>query len=130
LGEDDLGEKTTKRLRLECTSASLLGLAKALGKRAVAKEAYFKALRAEIPELMKIETGKEERPRELDTFAAAFAVAGERQEMVADQETLALLKRFARAIPTLRSRGRNSSALKKAEQRFHKDFDGVDFTNR
>src|SRR5260370_21466163 len=68
--EDDLGEKTTKRLRLECTSASLFGLANALGKKAVAKEAYFKALRAEIPELMKIETGKEERPRELDTFAA------------------------------------------------------------
>jgi hypothetical protein len=26
----------------------------------------------------------------------AFAVAGEKQEMVADQETLALLKRFSR----------------------------------
>jgi hypothetical protein len=47
-----------------------------------------------MPELMKIATGKEERPAELDTFAAAFAVAGEKQEMVADQETLVLLKRF------------------------------------
>jgi len=36
-------------------------------------------LRAEIPELIKIATGKEERPPELDTFAAAFAVAGEKQ---------------------------------------------------
>jgi hypothetical protein len=44
---------------------------------AEAKEPYFKALRAEMPELMKIGTGGEARPPELDTFAAAFAVAGE-----------------------------------------------------
>ena len=43
---------------------------------AEAKVAYFKALRAEVPELMKIAMGKEARPPELDTFAAAFAVAG------------------------------------------------------
>ena len=30
-----------------------------------------------VPELMKIATGKEARPFELDTFSAAFAVAGE-----------------------------------------------------
>ena len=54
---------------------------------AEAKEAYFKALRAEVPELLKIATGREARPPELDTFAAAFAVAGEKQEMVADRET-------------------------------------------
>jgi hypothetical protein len=51
---------------------------------AEAKTAYFKALRAEVPELMKIATGKETRPPELDMFAAAFAVAGEDQEKVAD----------------------------------------------
>jgi hypothetical protein len=45
---------------------------------------------------MKIATGKEERPPELDTFAAAFSVAGEDQEKVADEETLVLLKRFSR----------------------------------
>jgi hypothetical protein len=48
---------------------------------AEAKEAYFKALRAEVPELLKIAMGMEARPLELDTFAAAFAVAGEDQEM-------------------------------------------------
>ncbi len=48
---------------------------------AEAKEAYFKALRAEIPELIKIATGKKERPPELDTFAAAFAVAGHDAQM-------------------------------------------------
>ena len=63
---------------------------------AEAKEAYFKALREELPELMKIATRKEARPPELDKFAAAFAVAGENQEMVADQKTLVLLKRFSR----------------------------------
>jgi hypothetical protein len=56
-----------------------------------AKTAYFKALRAEVLELMKIATGKEARPPELDTFAAAFAVAGEDQEKEADKETLVLL---------------------------------------
>jgi hypothetical protein len=35
---------------------------------AEAKEAYFNALRAEVPELMKIAMGKEARPPELDTF--------------------------------------------------------------
>src|ERR1700688_2617277 len=47
---------------------------------AEAKEAYFKALRAEVPELLKIATARQARPPELDTFAAA----GEKQEMVAD----------------------------------------------
>jgi len=36
---------------------------------AEAKEAYFDALRVEVPELVKIATGKEARPPELDTFA-------------------------------------------------------------
>ena len=36
------------------------------------KEAYFRALRAEVPELLKFATGREARPPELDTFAAAL----------------------------------------------------------
>ena len=43
--------------------------------------------------MMKIAIGKEARPPEVDTFAAAFAVAGEDQEQAADKETLVLLKR-------------------------------------
>jgi hypothetical protein len=39
---------------------------------------------------------KEPRPPELDKFAAAFSVAGERQERVSDQKTPVLLKRFLR----------------------------------
>jgi hypothetical protein len=45
---------------------------------AVAKEAYFKALRAETPELLKIATGREARPADAGHFAAAFALAGEK----------------------------------------------------
>jgi hypothetical protein len=48
---------------------------------AESKTAYFNALRDEVPELVKIATGKEARPPELEKFAAAFAVAGERQEI-------------------------------------------------
>jgi hypothetical protein len=52
---------------------------------AEAKAAYFKALREEMPELIKMATGREERPPELDTFAAAFAVAGEKQGIDPDK---------------------------------------------
>jgi hypothetical protein len=96
---------------------------------AVAKTDYFKALRAEMPELMKIATGKEERPPELDTFAAAFAVAGERQEHGADEATLVLLERFSRNPDVEKARAEFERA-QKVEERFHKDFDGVDFTSR
>ena len=60
-----------------------------------AKTAYFKALRDAVPELVSMATGKEARPLSLDKFAAAFAVAGEDQETVADQKTAVLLKRFS-----------------------------------
>ena len=79
--------------------------------------------------MMKIATGKEERPPELDTFAAAFAVTGEKQEMVADQETLALLKRFSRDPDVEKARAEFDRA-QKVEERFHKDFDGLGFTSR
>ena len=63
---------------------------------AEAKTAYFNALRAELPELMKIATGKEARPPEVDTFAAAFAVAGEDQEITADKRDAGLAKAVLR----------------------------------
>ncbi|MBV8141125.1 MAG: hypothetical protein JOZ60_03675 [Verrucomicrobia bacterium] len=96
---------------------------------AEAKEAYFDALRAELPELMKIATGKEARPPELDSFAAAFAVAGEEQEKVADRETLVLLKRYSHNSQIEKATGEFERA-QKAEQRFHKKFDGLDFSSR
>jgi hypothetical protein len=94
---------------------------------AEAKAAYFKALLAEVPELMKIAMGKEARPPELDTFAAAFAVAGENQEKAADEETAALLKRFS-GTPNVQKATVEFERAQKAEELFHKDFDGIDFT--
>ena len=94
---------------------------------AEAKTAYFNALRAELPELMKIATGKEARPPELDTFAAAFAVAGEDQEQAADKETLVLLKRFS-GNPAIEKAKAEFERAQEVEGRFHKDFDGIDFT--
>ena len=94
---------------------------------AEAKTAYFNALRAELPELMKIATGKETRPPGLDTFAAAFAVAGEDQEQAADKETLVLLKRFS-GNPEIEKAKAEFERAQKVEERFHKDFDGIDFT--
>ena len=95
---------------------------------AEAKKAYFKALRAEVPEMMKI-AKVEERPPELDTFAAAFAVAGEYQEKAADEETAVLLKRFSR-YPEVQKASAEFDRAQKVEEKFHQDFDGQDFTTR
>lgn len=94
-----------------------------------AKTKYFKALRDAAPELMNIAMGREARPPELDMLAAVFAVAGEKQEIVADQETLLLLKRFSRNPDIQKARAEFDRA-QKVEEQFHKDFDGVDFTKR
>jgi hypothetical protein len=94
---------------------------------AEAKEGYFKALRAEMPELMKIATGKEELTPELDTFAAAFAVAGENQ--AADEQTQVLLKRFSRNPDVDKARAEFERA-QKVEEKFHHDFDGSISLNR
>jgi hypothetical protein len=78
---------------------------------------------------VKIATGKEARPPELDTFAAAFAVAGENQEKEADQETAVLLKRFP-GNPDVEKAKAKFEAAQKVEESFHKDFDGLDFSSR
>lgn len=78
---------------------------------------------------MKIATGKEARPPELDMFAQTFSVAGERQERVADQKTLVLLKRFLRT-PGVEKAKAGFERAQRVEERFHKGFDGIDFTKR
>jgi hypothetical protein len=78
---------------------------------------------------MRIAMGKEARPPELDTFAAAFAVAGERQEQAADEETMFLLKRFP-GNPDIEKARAEFERAQEVEQRFVKDFEGVDFTER
>ena len=102
-------------------------LAKKTVDYAEAKTAYFNALRAELPELMKIATGKNARPPEVDTFAVAFAVAGKEQEQAADKETLVLLKRFS-GNPEIEKAKAEFEHAQKVEEKFHKDFDGIDFT--
>jgi hypothetical protein len=54
----------------------------------------YQALRAAAPELMDIATGKKPRPPEVDQFAQSFSVAGEKQEKVADEATVALLSKL------------------------------------
>jgi hypothetical protein len=48
---------------------------------------------------------------------------------VADEETAVLLKRFLRNPEVEKARAEFEHA-QKAEERFHKDFDGFDFTRR
>jgi hypothetical protein len=96
---------------------------------AKAKTAYFNALRAAVPELTDFATGRQPRPFDLDKFPTAFSVAGEKQEQAADEETLFLLKQlsFDPDIEKARTEFRKAQEL---EERFHHDFDGVDFTVR
>jgi len=70
-----------------------------------------------------------DKARRHDTFAAAFAVAGEDQEKVADKETLVLLKRFS-GNPDIEKAKAEFERAQEVEERFHKDFDGVDFSDR
>ncbi len=75
---------------------------------------------------MDIAIGQEAPPPELDTMANVFAIPGERQEIVADKETFALLEQFALDPDVQKAR----AALDRAqivEEQFHKDFDGIDF---
>jgi len=94
-----------------------------------AKAANFNALREAAPELMNIATGREVRPPELDTMAEVFAGAGEKQDTMADEETIALLKRFALDPDVEKARAEFERA-QAVEEKFHHDFDGVDFTMR
>jgi hypothetical protein len=96
---------------------------------AKAKIAYFNALRAEMPEMIDIATGRQRRPTDLDKFPATFTVAGEKQERTADEETLALLQRFSDKPGVEEARAEFGKA-QDVEERFHHDFDEVDFRMR
>src|SRR5271165_1442428 len=94
---------------------------------ATAKTGYFNALRAELSELIDIATSKETRPPEVDIFVAAFVVAGEEREKLADQKTLVLLKRFPNNRDIEKARVKFERA-QKLEQSFHREFDVLQFT--
>jgi hypothetical protein len=94
---------------------------------AEAKATYFTALREEMPELINIATRRKLRPLQLDNFIAAFAVAGEKLEEVADEKTLVLLERFS-GNPDVKKARAEFERAQKIEETFHKVFDGIDFT--
>jgi hypothetical protein len=74
-----------------------------------------------------IATARQPRPSDLDKFPAAFSFAGEKQEKVADQETLVLLQRFS-GNPGVEKARAEFERAQEVEERFLHDFDGVDFT--
>jgi hypothetical protein len=96
---------------------------------AAAKTTYYEALRAAAPELMDIATGKKQRPPEVDQFAQAFSVAGEKEEKVADEATVALLTKLPRNSDIEKAKAAFDQA-QSVEDKFHHDFGGVNFTLR
>ena len=95
---------------------------------AAAKTAYFQALRSAMPELIKNATGQE-KSQKLAAFASAFAVAGEKQQTLAEEKTKALFKRFSPSPDVEWARVEFEHA-QKVEEVFHKDFDGLDYGQR
>ena len=63
----------------------------------------------------------------MDRMGAAFSVAGEKQERVADEQTVALLQRFAED-PDVKTARAEFDRAQKVEEEFHREFDGLDFT--
>jgi hypothetical protein len=99
------------------SDSSLVDFARNTIAYAQTKKAYFAALREEMPELINIATGRQARPLELDTIAAVFSIAGERQETIADRETLVLLKRFSGNPAVEKARAEFERAQKLEDQR-------------
>ena len=62
---------------------------------AAAKISYFNALRAAMPELTNIETGRAARTHEVEQVSRGVPGRWEIREIAADKETAALLKRFS-----------------------------------
>jgi hypothetical protein len=76
--------------------------------------------------LTDIAAGKKPRPPEVDQFAQAFPVAGEKQEKVADEATVVLLRK----LPLNSDIEKAKAALDQAqsvEEKFHRYFDGGQF---
>jgi hypothetical protein len=65
----------------------------------------------------------------LPVHAAPFAVAAENQEKVADEKTFVLPKRFS-GNPAVEKAKAEFDRAQKVEDTFHKDFDGLEITNR
>jgi hypothetical protein len=84
-------------------------------------------LRASAPELTDVATGKKPRPPEVDQFAQAFSVAGEKQETVADEATVVLLRKLSGNSDIEKAKAAFSQA-QAVEEQFRHDFNGVDFT--
>ena len=116
-----------QQITTDQSDPSPTGLAKKTVAYADAKISYFNALIAAMPELTNIATGQESRPQEVDKFREAFRVAGDIQEIVADRETAALLKRF-QEDPAVQKATEEFDRAQKVEEAFHKEFDGQDLT--
>jgi hypothetical protein len=87
------------------------------------------ALRAAMPELTDIATAKKPRPPEVDRFFQSFSVAGGKQEKVVDEATAVLLGKLPLDSDVQKAKAAFDQA-QSVEEKFLRDFAGVDFTNR
>jgi hypothetical protein len=93
---------------------------------ATAKISYYSALRAAMPELANIATGRKFQPPGVDKFCDTFGPAGELREIAAEKATAALLQRYG-AEPDIQKASAEFDQAHEIEERFVKDFEGQDF---
>jgi hypothetical protein len=65
----------------------------------------------------------------VDLFAQSLGVAGEKQEKVADEATAVLLSKLPLDSDIQKAKAAFDQA-QSVEEKFQRDFNGVDFTNR
>jgi hypothetical protein len=94
----------------------------------MAKTAYFEALRAAMPEIIRNAIAEKESPQ-LEAFTSAFRAAGEKQQEEAEQKTKAVFQRLP-SSPDIEHARLEFEHARKVEDGFHKDFDGLDYSKR
>jgi hypothetical protein len=82
-----------------------------------------------VPELMNVAMGRRPRPPKVNQFAAAFRGRWRKTGDGCGPRDAGLLKRFSRDPGVAKARLEFERA-QRVEERFHKDFDALNFTSR
>jgi hypothetical protein len=96
-------------------------------KYASAKERYFVVLRKSVPTLIDMATGRTAKTPEIDKIREIFSGYGEAQEKQLESATVSMLKRHDQDAEVSKAEVEFNRA-QKVEDRFHKNFDGLDST--
>jgi hypothetical protein len=92
-----------------------------------AKERYFVELRRSMPTLIDMATGKAPKTKETDRIREIFSGYGEAQGKQLEAATVSMLKQHEGDAEVSKAEI-EFYRVQKVQDRFHKDFDGLDST--